>query len=96
MAVQTAVAWNPLTYNKGMVRYLDSPLKSRKKQLSLDSIVLVEPITNKKDFENYVNQSQAESSFPDIIVVDIGEEENIFQDFSENFEKIKILKNKKL
>ena len=49
MAVQTATAWNPLTYYKGMVRYLDSPLKSRKKQLSLDSIVLVEPITNKKD-----------------------------------------------
>ena len=74
MAVQTAVAWNPLTYYKGMVRYLDSPLKSHKKQLSLDSIILDEPITNKKDFENYINQSQEASSFPDIIVVDIAEE----------------------
>ena len=77
MAVQTAVAWNPLTYYKGMVRYLDSPLKSHKKQLSLDSIVLVEPITNKKDFENYVNQSHLiVPSLPDIIVVDIGEKES--------------------
>ena len=73
MAVKTAVAWNPLTYYQGMVKYLDSSRKSKEKQLSLDSIVLVEPITNKKDFENYVNQS---SSLPDIIVVDMNEEQS--------------------
>ena len=74
LAVKTGTAWNPITYYKGMVEYLDSPLKSKQKQLTMDWLTLHKGQKTKKSFEDILSRhfkyEFALDKIPDFFVVD--------------------------
>jgi len=79
LAIQTGTAYNPVTYYKGMVEYLDSPLKSKQQQLTMAWFTLTLNRKNtKKGFEttltDYFKYESALDKIPDFFVVDLHSE----------------------
>ena len=76
LAVKTGTAWNPVTYYKGMVEYLDSPLKSKQQQLTMDWITIeATKKLSKKGFEetltDHFKYQPDINKIPDFFVVDL-------------------------
>lgn len=76
LAVKTGAAWNPMTYYKGMVEYLDSPLKSKQQQLTMDWITLkATKKLSKRGFEetltDHFKYQTNNDKIPDFFVVDL-------------------------
>ena len=76
LAVKTGAAWNPVTYYKGMVEYLDSPLKSKQQQLTMDWVTIeATKKLSKKGFEetltDHFKYQPDINKIPDFFVVDL-------------------------
>lgn len=74
LAIKTGEAGNPITYYEGIVNYLDSPLKSKQIQLTMDWITLHKGQNTKKSFEktlsHHFNVVHRLDKIPDFFVVD--------------------------
>ena len=78
LAVKIGEAHNPVTYYEGIVNYLDSPLKSEKRQLTMDWVTLHLASKTRKGFEdivsNHFNVVKRVDKIPDFFVVDFFED----------------------
>ena len=74
LAIKTGEAHNPITYYEGIVNYLDSPLKSKQRQLTMDWVTLHMGSKTRKGFEdilsNHFNVVNRLDKIPDFFVVD--------------------------